>query len=190
MPISRRNVASLFPFVRYSPQANTMTVAGDAGEDREISFLGKSFAIDIEHASSGWLLLGTGQRDWKPFPILDEPPPAPAPTYKIGYWLLVYAPKLLGRAEPFEICASTAAFGNFVVRLYNESEGHFGSGSVPIVKITEAKVVKTSKGNTRDLVFTIEKWIPRPDAFVAAMEKLKASTSSKPASSAAGQAGR
>ena len=45
-----------------------MTIAGEDNKPREIPFLGKTFAIDIENGMPGWLLIGEGSRDWKPFP--------------------------------------------------------------------------------------------------------------------------
>ena len=55
MPISLKNSASVLPYIRYSPQANAMTLAGENNEPRGIPFLGKSFAIDPENGSMGWL---------------------------------------------------------------------------------------------------------------------------------------
>ena len=79
MPITLKNTGSVLPYIRYSPQANTMTVAGEDNKPREIPFLGKSFAIDIENGSTGWLLIGEGMRDWKPFPIGSVTAAAPGP---------------------------------------------------------------------------------------------------------------
>ncbi len=60
MPIALKNTASVLPYIRYSPQANSMTVAGEDNVAREILFLGKSFAADPENGSPGWLLIGEG----------------------------------------------------------------------------------------------------------------------------------
>ncbi len=87
---------------------------------------------------------------------------------------MVFAPKLLGSAEAFEMCASTGAHLSFCERLYNEAEPNFGKGNVPIVKITEAEPIKVGKGKSRELHFEIVKWIPRPAAIVEALAKLKA----------------
>ena len=62
MPISLKNSTSVLPWARYSPQANPLTVAGENGP-REMAFVGKSFTIDIENASRGWLLITEGMRD-------------------------------------------------------------------------------------------------------------------------------
>ena len=187
MPISLKNTASLLPYVRYSPRADTMTVAGDDNKPRTILFLDKSLAMDPENGSKGWLLTDIGIRDWKPFPINSDPPPSPGPNYKRAFWVLVYAPKLLGSPEAFEMCASTAAHLSFCERLYNEAEPNFGKGNVPIVRITEAKPIKVGKGASRELCFEIVRWVPRPAAFTEALAKLKAAnaTPSKNASGAA-----
>ena len=180
MPISLKNTGSVLPYIRYSPQANTMTLAGEDNKPREIAFLGKSFAIDIENGSTGWLLIGEGIRDWKPFPINNVTPPSPGPNYKRGFLILLYAPKLLGSPEAHEMCSSTGAHLSFCERLYNEAEPQFGKGNVPIVKITEAEPIKVGKGKSRELHFEIVKWVPRPAAIVEALAKLKASTNAPP----------
>jgi hypothetical protein len=180
MPISLKNTGSILPYIRYSPQANTMTLAGEDNKPRDISFLSKSFAIDIENGSMGWLLISEGLRDWKPFPIDSAAPPSPGQNYKRGFSILLYAPKLLGSQEAHEMCSSTGAHMSFCERLYNQAEPQFGKGNVPIVKITEAEPIKVGKGKSRELKFEIVKWVPRPAAIVEALAKLKASTNAPP----------
>ena len=80
MPISLKNSTSVLPWARYSPQANLLTVAGE-NAPREMAFVGKSFAIDIEHALRCWLLITEGMRDVKYFPLNEAPPESP------GSWL-------------------------------------------------------------------------------------------------------
>ena len=159
MPITLKNTGPVLPYIRYSPQANTMTIASEDNKPREIPFLGKSFAIDIENGMPGWLLIGEGLRDWKPFPLGSVTPPSPGPGYKRGFSILLYAPKLLGSPEAHEMCSSTVAHLSFCERLYNEAEPNFGKGNVPIVKITEAEPIKVGKGKSRELQFEIIKWI-------------------------------
>ena len=151
-----------------------MTIAGEDNKPREIPFLGKSFAIDIENGSPGWLLIGEGIRGLEA--LSDSTAsrrPRPVPNYKRGFSILLYAPKLLGSPEAHEMCSSTGAHLSFCERLYNEAEPNFGKGNVPIVKITEAEPIKIGKGKSRELHFEIIKWIPRPAAFVEALAKLK-----------------
>jgi hypothetical protein len=187
MPISLKNTASILPYVRYSPQANSMSNAGEDNKPREIPFLNKLFAMDPENGSLGWLLLGEGIRDWKPFLIGDNVPSSPGPNYKRAFSLLVFAPKLLGSPEAHEMCASTGAHLSFCERLYNEAEPNFGKGEVPLVKLTGAEPIKVGKGKSRELHFEITRWIERPAAITEALAKLKEAnaTPGKAASGAA-----
>jgi hypothetical protein len=177
MPISLKNTNSVLAYVRYSPQANKMTIAGEDNKPREIPFIGKSFAIDIENGTKGWPLIDQGRRDWKPFPLDNNTPSAPGPNYKLGFSVLVNAPKLLSSPEAFEMCASTSAHLSFCERLYNEVELEFGKGKVPIVQFTAAEAIKIGKGNSRDMKFKIVKSVPRPAAMIEALAKLKAASS-------------
>jgi hypothetical protein len=171
MPISLKNTASILPYIRYSPQANTMVIAGEDNKPRKIPFIGKAFVVDVENGMPGWLLLGEGLRDWKPAPLDSA---APDKTYKRGFSVLFFAPKLLGSAEAFEMCASTGAHMSFCERLYNECEPEFGKGNVPVIKITEAEPIKVGKGKSRELYYKIIKYVPRAAAITEALAKLKA----------------
>ena len=171
MPISLKNTASILPWARYSPRTNKMLISGEDNKSREVAFVGKSLAIDIENGMPGWLLLGKGLRDWKPAPLDSD---APGPNHKRGFSILISAPKLLGSAEAFEMCSATGAHLSFCERLFNECEPHFGENAVPIVRITEAVAVSVGRGESRELHFEIVKYIPRPAAFTEALAKLRA----------------
>ena len=147
MPISLKNTNSILPYVRYSPQANKMTIAGEDNKPREIPFLGKSFAVDIENGTKGWLLIDQGRRDWKPFPIDSLTPPSPGQGYKLGFSVLVYAPKLLGSPDVHEMCASTSAHLSFCERLYNEAELklEFGKARCRSSKLKRLKLSKSGR---------------------------------------------
>jgi hypothetical protein len=173
MPISLKNSTSILNWVRYSPQANILTVQSE-DKPREMSFVGKSFLIDIENGARGWLLITEGMRDWKPFPIGEDPPPSPGPGYKLGFSVLLYAPKQFANPEAHEMCSNTGAHLSFCERLFNECEPKFGEGNSPIVKITEAEAIKIGKGKSREFHFEIVKWVPRPQAIIDALAKLKA----------------
>jgi hypothetical protein len=176
MPISLTNTAPILPWARYSPRSNKTVISGDDNKPREVPFIGKSFAIDIENGTPGWLLLGKGVRAWKPAPLGSD---APGPNYKRAFSILIYAPKLLG-SEAFEMCASTGAHMSFCERLYNECEPEFRKGTLPIVRITEAEAINVGRGESRELHFEIVKYIPRPAAFTEALAKLKAADSAPP----------
>ena len=171
MPISLRNSTSLFPWLRYSPQQNKLLAQGES-EPREIKFVGQSFVFDVENGITGWLLIDTGARDWKPFPADKPVPPAPSPKHKRGFYVLVHQPNLLGSIH--EMNGSTNAFNSFMERLYNTAEPEFGKGRVPITRITAAKPIKLGMGKSVEIDFTIEKWIPRPAPLVEALARLAA----------------
>jgi hypothetical protein len=173
MPISLKNSTAVLQWVRYSPQANILTVQGE-DKPREMAFVGKSFLIDIENGVRGWLLITEGMRDWKPFPIGEDPPPSPGPGYKLGFSVLLYAPKQFANPEAHEMCSNTGAHLSFCERLFNEAEPKFGEGNSPIVKITDAVAVKIGKGKSREIGFEIVKMVPRPAAIIDALAKLKA----------------
>jgi hypothetical protein len=78
------------------------------------------------------------------------------------------------------MCSSTVAHLSFCERLFNEAEAQFGKGVVPIVKITSAEPISIGKGKSRELHFTIVKYIPRPVAITEALAKLKAAHSGTP----------
>jgi hypothetical protein len=130
------------------------------------------------------LLIDTGLRDWKAFPLGDDTPTAPGPNYKRGFSVLIFAPKLFDSPEVFEMCSSTGAHMSFCERLYNEAEPNFDKGTVPIVKITEAEPIQIGRGKSRELRFTIVKWIARPPEFTIALAKLKAAAGGAPDKSA------
>lgn len=173
MPISLKNSTSLLPWCRYSPQSNTLTVAGETAP-REMAFVSKSFAIDIEHALRCWLLISEGMRDVRYFPLNEAPPESPGPGYKLGVSFLLFAPKQFQSAEALEMCSNTGAVLSFAERLFNEAEPRFGNGEAPIVKIVDAVPIKIGKGKSREIKFEIVKMIPRPQAFVDALAKLEA----------------
>lgn len=186
MPISLKNTSSILPYIRYSPQANVMSTAGEDNKPREIPFIDKAVAYDPENGTRGHLLISAGVRDWKPFAKDASVPDSPGHEYKLGFAIMAYAPKLFGTPEAHEMCASTASHLSFCQRLYNECEPNFGKGTVPVVKITEAELIQVGKGKSRELHFEITKWIPRPAAFTEALAKLKAAAGGAPGKSAGG----
>jgi hypothetical protein len=74
------------------------------------------------------------------------------------------------------MCSNTGAVLSFAERLFNEAEPKFGNGEVPIVKITGAEKITIGRGKSREVSFEIPKWVPRPQAFVDALAKLKAAS--------------
>ena len=153
MPINLKNSTSVLPWARYSPQANMLTVAGETAP-REMAFVGKSFAIDIENGTRGWLLITEGMRDVKYVPDRRSPADAPRSWLKVGVSVLLYAPKQFAKRGSASKCAPTrvrflASQSDFSM----SASRQFGNGEVPIVKITEAESIKIGKGKSRELQF-------------------------------------
>jgi hypothetical protein len=183
MPISLKNSTSLHSYLRYSSQKDRWYIP-DNGVAKAIDIIGKPIAMDPENGQMGWLFIDTGTRDWRPFPITDDPPRAPGPNYRRGFSLLVYAANALGSPEIFEMCSATGAHNNFCESLYNQAEPEFGKNRIPIVKITGATAFKVGKGSSADIHFSIVKYIERPAAFIEAVVRRNEGGKERPAASA------
>ena len=135
------------------------------------------------------VVITEGMRDVKYFPLGDAPPESPGPGYKLGVSVLLFAPKQFQSGEAFEMCSNTGAVLSFAERLFNECEPKFGNGGVPVVKIVDATPIKIGKGKSREIKFEIVKMIPRPQAFVDALAKLKAASATPKKPSGGGGGG-
>lgn len=178
MPINLGNNGTGRPFIRFSPQANAWLKSGENGAE-EFDPRTSGMAIDVERGTLGWLTLGEGIREWVAWPSMSERTKQPSAEAKVGFLVSVYAPKLLGE-EVHDFSANATASTRFFETLYNQAESGFGQGKVPLVQVTGSKLLKIGKGTTREVEFTITKWIDRPKALAdieheAAAEKPAAS---------------
>ena len=107
----------------------------------------------------GWLMLAVGQRDWQPFPSVNEQTEKPGDDYKQGFSVKVYSKKLFDDAPLREFCSSGAGLLMFIQKLYNECEAEFGKGKVPAVSILKTPHMKFGKGTTRNVQYKIVKWV-------------------------------
>lgn len=162
MPISLGN-GSGRPFIRYSPQVNAWLKSGENGAT-EFDPKSSGMLIDVERGTLGWLTLGEGVREWQPWPAMTERTKSPGGEAKVGFMVSVYAPKLLGD-EVHDFSANATASTRFFEALYNMAEKEFGQGKVPLVQVTGSKMLKIGKGTTREIEFTITKWVDRPEAL-------------------------
>ena len=165
MPLALPSGGDAKPYIRFSPSTNAWQISGDGGAPLEFDF-DQPAVFDLQNVQLGWLLLETGNRDWKPWPN-NTPQPKPDGEYKTGFDVMVYSKTMFGD-EPVRSFSNNGT-GNvmFVQDLYNAAEQHseFAQGLSPVVKITGSKGIKVGKGNTRVPQFEIVKWIPRPDVF-------------------------
>jgi hypothetical protein len=152
------------PYIRFSPAVNAWS--NSLGE--EIDIKDGLLAIDIENMQMGWLFIAEGQRDWQAWPSVSAPTPQPGEDYKQGFRVLLHGPKLLGD-EVHEWTSNQVGCTRFIESLYNSTEqaGAFGTGNVPLVKITGSTVLKIGKGSTREITYEVVKYVPRPAAMAA-----------------------
>ncbi|WP_448953051.1 hypothetical protein [Labrys neptuniae] len=165
MPISLGNNGTGRPYIRFSPQANAWLKAGEGGAV-EFDPRTSGMLIDVARAQLGWLTLKEGSREWSPWPSMTSPSKRPDADAKTGFMVSVYAPKLLGD-EVHDFSANATASTRFFETLYNQVEaaGELATGRVPLVQVTGSKLLKIGKGTTREVEFTITKYVDRPKAL-------------------------
>lgn len=156
------------PFIRFKASINSWEMST---ADGIVEFDWSTPAVfDVEGIQLGWLHLAEGEREWHPWPDNKQIPRPDEKEWKAGFVVQVYSKALFGDAPVREYSSSATGNVEFIKKLYNEAEAHFGKGEVPVVKITGAKAERIGKGNTRIPLFTIEKYVPRPTEIGAAEE--------------------
>ena len=165
MPIRVSGQGSGRPYIRFSPQSNAWLKAGLDGPD-EVDVTTSPLCIDIVNLQLGWMLLGEGVREWQPWPSLTQRTPKPEGDWKIGFSVPVYSKKLLGD-DVHDMAANSTASTRFIEGLYNAVEADIEEDKALVIQITGSKPLRIGKGNTREILYDIVKWIPRPAAFDA-----------------------
>jgi hypothetical protein len=172
MPLSIPGGGDVKPYIRFQASMNSWQMSAEGGGTEEFEF-SEAVVVDIQNVQLGWLLLETGNRDWKPWPN-NTPVAKPAEgDYKAGFEAQIYAKNIFG-SEPVRSYSSNST-GNvmFIQELYNaaEASAEFSQAMSPVIRITGSKPIKVGKGNTRVPQFEIVKWIPRPDVFGASINE-------------------
>lgn len=171
MPLMLAAENSGMPFIRYSSNEDLWSRSTEESGMTDIDMVeGKLPApmiVDVENIQMGWLMLAVGQRDWQPFPSVNEQIEKPSDDYKQGFSVKVYSKKLFDDAPLREFCSSGAGLLMFIQKLYNECESDFGKGKVPVVQIYKTPTMKLGKGNTRNPKYEIVKWVDRPEEMLA-----------------------
>ena len=137
-------------------------------------------AADPENSVPGWLKVADKSRDFVRAAHNQPPPASPGAEYHWTLALLIYSPRALGDLV-YEISDTSFAFRRFAQKLFNETEPGFGKGTIPFIKIVETPVLETMKGPTTQIIFAIEKWIPRPDVFIEAIRQRDEAAGKQPA---------
>jgi hypothetical protein len=170
MPLAIPSGGDASPYIRFGAAINAWQMSDTDGRAIEFEF-NQPAVFDIQNVQLGWLLLETGNRDWKPWPG-NAQQPKPEGEYKAGFDIKVYSKQLFGD-EPLRSYSSNST-GNvmFMQDLYNQAEtaAEFAQGMSPVVQITGSKALKVGKGNTRVPQFQIVKWVARPVAFDSGQE--------------------
>jgi hypothetical protein len=151
------------------------------GQSGEVKLKGLQLAADPENSVPGWLRIEQGSRDF--LACAHNMPPKEQPTNK-HVWTInlpIYNQDVMGD-HVFHICDTSAAYLRFAEQLFNRCEPEFGKGTIPMIRIVDAKPRDTTKGPTADLSFEIKEWIPRPDAFIDAIRQRDEAASKQAAS--------
>lgn len=181
MPLAIPSGGDASPYIRFGAAINAWQMSDAEGKPVEFNF-DQPAIFDIQNIQLGWLLLETGNRDWKPWPN-NEPTAKPEGEYKAGFDVNVFSKKLFGD-EPVRSYSSNST-GNvmFIQALYDEAEQapEFAQGMSPVVQITGSKGIKVGKGNTRVPQFQIVQWVARPAAFGASAAPAAKAAAPQPA---------
>ena len=109
----------------------------------------------------------------------------PSDAHKEGVSVDFYSTKLFGDEPVREFCSSQEGSKVFIKQLYDACEEKFGSGQVPIIKLTGSNKVKMGRGNTRIPTFEVVGWKDRPDDLDVGVAGTTIDTSSKSAAKSA-----
>lgn len=149
------------PYIRFKPSINAWEMSSEGGVTE---FEWSSPAVfDVENIRLGWLLLAEGVREWMDWPGNRQTQRPDEREWKQGFICQVYSKAIFGEeASVREYSSSSTGNVEFIKKLYNEAEPQFGSGQVPVIKMTGAKAEKIGKGTTRIPLFELVKFAPRP----------------------------
>ena len=173
------------PFIRFSVEDNEWLRSSEEGELETVDLATNPVIIDIERVRQGWLKL-QGGRDWVQWLDNDYTKiPKPSDAHKEGASVDFYSTKLFGDEPVREFCSSQEGAKVFIKELYDACEEKFGSGQVPVIKLTGSNKVKMGRGNTRIPTFEVVGWKERPDDLNVGVPGTTIDTSSKSASTSA-----
>jgi hypothetical protein len=149
-------------YLRFSPQANAWTNSNN----EEVQL--KKVVFDFDNVTTGWLLLGTGVRDWQPDASIGRKGAQPTPDHKRGFEVTFYN-KEIGTAS----WSSNGVGPNMGLEsLYTAcaAQREANAGKLPVVEYKGSRMEKIGKGTTRIPQFVITSWIDRPAGMGAPSE--------------------
>ena len=146
-------------YLRFSPQANAWTNSNN----EEVQL--KKVVFDFDNVTTGWLLLGTGVRDWQPDAAIGRKGAQPTPDHKRGFEVTFYN-KEIGTAS----WSSNGVGPNMGLEsLYTQcaAQRAGNEGKLPVVEYKGSRLEKIGRGTTRIPQFEIVNWIARPEGMGA-----------------------
>ena len=164
------------PIVKYDARMGTFSlrVRNEVTQEWEDEKIDPGFSAiwDLENFEIGWAQYSMtgGPPSFAMVHNKSAPPPQPTPDHKRNVRILLKMPKSLG-GEIRELSSSTGVFREGFNALHSAYTEQLpgNEGKLPVVKMTKTvnKALKGSTNKNHVPVFTIEKWVPRPDDLVA-----------------------
>jgi len=126
-----------------------------------VDLTGKKMALDVCHATQGWLHVSSSGADWQPI----EPGKwgqSPSPDHKPGVTLTV----VINDNDVRELRGNSKAITSFIsaVAMSAKNAGVTADGRIPVVALEKAKLVKIGQGTSVDVLFKMapaDKWMDR-----------------------------
>jgi hypothetical protein len=132
---------------------------------------GQTMAMDIANAVQGWLHVSAAGADWRPIENGEWGMP-PTPEHKPGVQMNV----ILAGGDVRELRGNSKAIIGFVQSVAKAASdaGATTDGTIPLVRIDKAALVKIGQGTSVNISFTMapkEKWMARAVLDGVAEEK-------------------
>jgi len=120
--------------------------------------------LDIHKMKTGWCKSDgvAGQApEWKWNPSVSQMMPSPGEDFKKGLSI----PCAIGGGKVATFEQAGAAVWNAFINLVPELQKAPDADSLPLVKMTGSKLEQFKRGSTVTPIWTVEKWVPRPDCL-------------------------
>ena len=124
----------------------------------------KGFVLDVDSLKTGWQksegVAGVAP-EWKWNPAVNQMMAKPGDDYKKGISVKV----ALGKDKVVVWEQAGAAIWSALTDLAPKLKDQPSKGQMPLIKMTEAKELKFTKGSTCYPVFEVVKWVDKPDCL-------------------------
>jgi len=152
------------PWVKFNGKAGRWYVKGENGDvevDKPV------FVADLENIKTGWLYFAAGQAPERVMDLsLERAAPKPDHgDFKRGFMLNLFSDAQFGGVV--ELSANSQGISRAISALYKQYDQDKATnvGKLPVVDAGQSLPVTNKHGTNYEPVFTIVKWVQRPDAF-------------------------